>query len=66
MDFMEAPSQMFENWCWEPLMLKKMSSHYHTKDPLPNALIEKIIQRCLCIYLFIGMVDYISLQSICE
>ncbi|KAJ7366807.1 metallopeptidase MepB [Mycena albidolilacea] len=44
-DFVEAPSQMLENWCWEPEVLEKMSSHYKTKQPLSPALIEKIIKR---------------------
>ncbi|KAF7365271.1 Metallopeptidase MepB [Mycena venus] len=43
-DFVEAPSQMLENWCWEPEVLEKMSSHYETKQPLSPALIEKIIK----------------------
>ncbi|KAF8128578.1 mitochondrial endopeptidase [Boletus edulis] len=43
-DFAEAPSQMLENWCWEPEVLKKMSSHYKTQDPLPDDLIAKIIK----------------------
>ena len=44
-DFVEAPSQMLENWCWEPSVLSVMSSHYEKKEPLPSALIEKIINR---------------------
>ena len=44
-DFVEAPSQMLENWCWEPRVLEKMSSHYETKKPLSAELIEKIIKR---------------------
>ncbi|KAG8998057.1 hypothetical protein FRB94_007252 [Tulasnella sp. JGI-2019a] len=43
-DFVEAPSQMLENWCWEPQVLKKMSSHYETKEPLSDDLIHKLIQ----------------------
>ncbi|EJD32446.1 zincin [Auricularia subglabra TFB-10046 SS5] len=45
-DFVEAPSQMLENWCWVPKVLSKMSSHYKTKEPLSDELIDKIIKRC--------------------
>ncbi|EKM49553.1 uncharacterized protein PHACADRAFT_265095 [Phanerochaete carnosa HHB-10118-sp] len=43
-DFVEAPSQMLENWCWEPRVLERMSSHFDTKKPLPADLIEKIVK----------------------
>ncbi|KXN88219.1 Thimet oligopeptidase [Leucoagaricus sp. SymC.cos] len=43
-DFVEAPSQMLENWCWEPKVLEKMSSHYERKEPLGKDLIEKIVK----------------------
>ncbi|KAF3920209.1 Saccharolysin [Arthrobotrys entomopaga] len=42
-DFVEAPSQMLENWCWEPEQLRKFSSHYDTKEPLPEDLIQKLV-----------------------
>ena len=44
-DFVEAPSQMLENWCFEPKVLELMSSHYETKKPLDAELIDKIIKR---------------------
>ena len=44
-DFVEAPSQMLENWGWEPKVLKKISSHYETQEPLPDDLIKKLIKR---------------------
>jgi len=43
-DFVEAPSQMLENWGWKPKVLKKISSHYETQEPLPDDLIEKLIK----------------------
>lgn len=42
-DFVEAPSQMLENWCWTPSQLKSLSQHYETKEPIPDDLIAKQI-----------------------
>jgi thimet oligopeptidase len=43
-DFIEAPSQMLENWLWQPEVLKRISSHYKTGDPMPDDLIERLIK----------------------
>ena len=32
-DFVEAPSQMLENWCWTPSQLKSLSQHYSSISP---------------------------------
>lgn len=39
-DFVELPSQMLEEWLWEPTILKKVTSHYRTNETLPTDLIE--------------------------
>lgn len=43
-DFVEAPSQMFEYWVWEKNLLKKMSKHYKTGEPMSDELIDRIIR----------------------
>lgn len=43
-DFVEAPSQMLEHWCWQPDMLSSFSRHYETGDPLPTSLINRMIE----------------------
>jgi oligopeptidase A len=42
-DFVEAPSQMLENFMWQPSILKMVSSNYKTGQPLPDDLIDKMI-----------------------
>jgi thimet oligopeptidase len=42
-DFVEAPSQMLENFMWQPSVLKQVSSNYVTGMPLPDDLIAKMI-----------------------
>jgi len=42
-DFVEAPSQMLENWMWEPSVLARISKHYETGKPLPDSLIKRML-----------------------
>jgi thimet oligopeptidase len=42
-DFVEAPSQMLENWAWDPGILKRVSQNVTTGQPLPDDLIRKMI-----------------------
>ncbi|WP_262500893.1 oligopeptidase A [Pseudohalioglobus sediminis] len=42
-DAVELPSQFLENWCWEPEALALISGHYQTGEPLPEALLEKML-----------------------
>ncbi|HLW38331.1 MAG TPA: M3 family metallopeptidase [Candidatus Eremiobacteraceae bacterium] len=42
-DFVEAPSQMLENFMWQPAILKEVSSNVETGQPLPDALIAKML-----------------------
>jgi thimet oligopeptidase len=42
-DFIEAPSQMLENWVWQPSIIKQLSSRYDTGAPMPDDLIQKLI-----------------------
>ncbi|KAI9197197.1 Thimet oligopeptidase [Polychytrium aggregatum] len=43
-DFVETPSQMFENWCWNERILTALSSHYQTGDKIPQELVQSLIK----------------------
>lgn len=64
-DFVELPSQMLEEWLWEPDILKMISSHYQSKAQLPDELIQSILStRTLNSAAFIGRQCLLSKLSL--
>jgi thimet oligopeptidase len=41
-DFVEAPSQMLEEWTWSKKVLDRFAHHYKTEKPIPAALFDKM------------------------
>jgi len=42
-DFIELPSQLLEHWASEPQILKSFATHYETGEPIPDELIQKLL-----------------------
>lgn len=42
-DFVELPSQLNENWTWEPAGISTYARHYETGEPLPDELMKKML-----------------------
>ena len=41
-DFVEAPSQMLEEWCWNPGVLQTFAKNYQTGEPIPTEMVERM------------------------
>jgi peptidyl-dipeptidase Dcp len=46
-DFSELPSQIMENWAFEPEVMRRYAKHYETHEVIPDRLIEKISNSTL-------------------
>jgi len=64
MDFVEAPSQMLENWVWNKESLSIFATHYKTNEIIPDSLINRMIKarniqsgNNLLQQIFYGMLD---------
>ncbi len=43
-DYIETHSQLLENWAWQPQVLKRISAHYQTGEPLSDELIASMVK----------------------
>jgi len=41
-DFVEAPSQMLEEWAWDPAVLSRFARHLETGEPIPKELVRRM------------------------
>ena len=43
-DAVELPSQFMENWMYDAGTVNKVSGHYQTGEPLPEALFDQLVK----------------------
>jgi oligopeptidase A len=43
-DFVELPSQVMENWCWEPEALDLLARHWQSGESLPEELFQRLVR----------------------
>jgi thimet oligopeptidase len=41
-DFVEVPSQLFEEWVWDPAVLATFARHHETGEPIPAGLVRQM------------------------
>jgi peptidyl-dipeptidase Dcp len=72
-DFVELPSQLYEHWFERPEVLRRFAVHYKTGEPMPEALLKKVLdartfnQGCATVeYVSSALVDldFHSLESV--
>ena len=63
-DFVELPSQFMENYICEPEFLHTFARHYETGEPLPDSLIERLVEsrNFQCGYQCVRQVSFIMLD----
>jgi len=42
-DFVEAPSQIMQNWTWRPEILRRFARHYQTGETIPDRLVDQLV-----------------------
>lgn len=62
-DFVEAPSQMLENWCWQPAVLARLSKHHESGAQLPDTLREAMV-HAKNVHESVGMLRQIYLATL--